>query len=403
MKKAIAIFIALAFALVSVIGFAASASAAPGDSVTEPKVLTNPSDVPDGAVEDEISTYLTDDKCDTTRSWVKTIPATEDVTHYEWGTEERTRTVVPGEHHEAVTHTEYHFAKFTRTRTRTYTEGIEATKGQHYSWTGGKRDKNNPPTEIPPSDNWQANTHKEPHGNVTGLHYRANSKGNASWFYYVEGKPAVAGSWSDWSDYGPWTKWSPETHTSWELTNVPLGNPALHASGGDNKTQWERQWQALFDGQTRSVTDTEAYDDPSTLSDWSEWTLRTQGERSQPVLPDETEVHDYRVTGPELKVDTKGTPETKEYYAWTNNAECEVSVIPEPPVTPEVPVVPNAPVVPAVPVVPQKITRAVVSKQPNTPVATVLPNTGVSNNAALVALAVMLLAGGSLVMRRGRI
>jgi len=102
--------------------------------------------------------------------------------------------------HEAVTHTEYHFAKFTRERTR--------------------------------------------------------EKGSRGW--------------GDWSEYGSWEKYSPETHTSWELSDAPLGSPQFHSSGTHGKNvQWERQWQALFDGQTRTVTDkgpwteiiTEAYDE----------------------------------------------------------------------------------------------------------------------------------------------
>lgn len=79
-----------------------------------------------------------------------------------------------------------------------WTEVIPATEGQHYSWTGGRLDTTNPPTEVPPSDNWQANTSQEPHDNGQGnpatwvndsLHYTANSKGHASWFYYTAGTP----------------------------------------------------------------------------------------------------------------------------------------------------------------------------------------------------------------------
>lgn len=64
---------------------------------------------------------------------------------------------------------------------------------QHYSWTGGIRETDNPPTEVPPSDNWQVNTSLEPHTQGGGnpatwvnenLHYTANSDQHASWFYY---------------------------------------------------------------------------------------------------------------------------------------------------------------------------------------------------------------------------
>ena len=91
--------------------------------------------------------------------------------------------------HAAVTHTEYHFAKFTRERTK--------------SKNGG------------------------------------------------------------WSEYGAWEKYSPETHTSWQLNTNPIGLPQFHSSGergnGQYKVQWERQWQALYDGQTRVVVDKAAW------------------------------------------------------------------------------------------------------------------------------------------------
>jgi hypothetical protein len=79
-----------------------------------------------------------------------------------------------------------------------WSETIPGTPAQHYSWTGGRLDVDSPPTEVPPSDNWQANTEQEPHDNGQGnpatwvnasLHYTANSQGHASWFYFTEGTP----------------------------------------------------------------------------------------------------------------------------------------------------------------------------------------------------------------------
>jgi len=97
-------------------------------------------------------------------------------------------------HHDAVTHTEYHFAKFTETRSG-----------------------------------------KKVHGDV---------------------------QYGDWS---AWTEWSPETHTSWQLTTDPLGQPEFHASWtegyGKDKVYYERYWQARFDGQTKTVTDKDAWDE----------------------------------------------------------------------------------------------------------------------------------------------
>ena len=95
-------------------------------------------------------------------------------------------------HHEAITHTEYHFAKFTRERTKVW------------SWGG-----------------------------------------------------------SDWSAWGNWVKYSPETHTSWELSAAPLGSPRFHSGGSRDRgtVKWEKQWQALFDGRTRVIEDKAAWDE----------------------------------------------------------------------------------------------------------------------------------------------
>lgn len=55
-----------------------------------------------------------------------------------------------------------------------------------------------------------------------------------------------------WSDWGPWSKWQPETHTSWETSTDALGTPQPHAAwtegNGNRKVYYERQWQAQWDG-----------------------------------------------------------------------------------------------------------------------------------------------------------
>lgn len=73
-------------------------------------------------------------------------------------------------------------------------------------------------------------------------------------------------------DYGPWTKWTPETHTSWELSTTPLGAPAFHGEGKyEDGTKWYREWQAQWDGSTtRTIVDEEAYDE--TIVDKEAWT-----------------------------------------------------------------------------------------------------------------------------------
>ena len=69
---------------------------------------------------------------------------------------------------------------------------VEAQPGQHYSWNGGNRGVDDPPTVVPPHADWQANTEQEPPGHLVSatwlnesLHVTGNSPSNASWFYYV--------------------------------------------------------------------------------------------------------------------------------------------------------------------------------------------------------------------------
>lgn len=71
--------------------------------------------------------------------------------------------------------------------------------------------------------------------------------------------------WGEWSAYGEWEKYMPETHTSWELGTAPLNTPQFHSSGtrdtSGGKVQWERLWQAQWDGQTREIEDKAAWDE----------------------------------------------------------------------------------------------------------------------------------------------
>jgi hypothetical protein len=73
--------------------------------------------------------------------------------------------------------------------------------GGHYSWNGGNRGVDDPPTVVPPNADWQKNTDDEPAGHLNGatwfgtpgvgLHVLGNSASNASWFYTVLSVPAV--------------------------------------------------------------------------------------------------------------------------------------------------------------------------------------------------------------------
>ncbi len=68
-------------------------------------------------------------------------------------------------------------------------------------------------------------------------------------FTRTENKKNEGGGW------GPWTPWSPEQHTSWELNTNPIGTPQHHGWEGYR----ERQWQAMYDGQSRTVVDKAAW------------------------------------------------------------------------------------------------------------------------------------------------
>lgn len=56
---------------------------------------------------------------------------------------------------------------------------------QRYSWTGGPHEENDPPTEVPPDPNWQANVAGDPHGiGQEGPYFRSHGNaGKGDWFY----------------------------------------------------------------------------------------------------------------------------------------------------------------------------------------------------------------------------
>lgn len=401
MRKIAALILA-PVVMVAGMGFGSSpATAAPGESPANPVVVASPSDVPAGAVEDNPSTYNTPAACDTTRSWVSTKPATDEVSHQEyqykrdvpavteishneWTAEQRSRTKTTVDDYK----TQYHFAKFTRTKTRTYIPGTPEVKAQHYSLAGGSWNSNATPAFPNPGApfKWVANTKSEPHGNEatypadsTGQHY-TGAPGHTNWFYFQKAVPAKPGTYSDWSAWSTWTKWTPETHTSWEDSPTPLGVPQFHGQGTySDGTQWYREWQAQFDGQTRQVK----VGSHTEYSAWSAWTAYGNNPYlSDPTLPANSDVREYRKSGPvkvidraavpgyteyytggtpsrnaadaawvrdtaiqgwtrfaERKVvDHAATPEVKTYYAWTDGKVCDV-VTPPPTPTPTPPVV----------------------------------------------------------------
>ena len=136
--------------------------------------------------------------------------------------------------------TEYKYAKYTQTKTRS------SEVWANFSPNDKKGTFEGPPSwPIDPDGKWKI--HKDipgGHAGPDGVYQKG--WGNSSWFYrHNDG---------DWSDYGPWTLWSPLSHVSWETFNQPsIGEPAFHADGSDNGTDWYRQWQVRNTGETRQV------------------------------------------------------------------------------------------------------------------------------------------------------
>ena len=62
---------------------------------------------------------------------------------------------------------------------------------QRYSWTGGPRAEDNPPTELLADDNWKPNVTGDPHGiGQIGLYFWSNgNSGMGNWFYLVRVVP----------------------------------------------------------------------------------------------------------------------------------------------------------------------------------------------------------------------
>lgn len=96
----------------------------------------------------------------------------------------------------------------------------------------------------------------------------------------------VNGYWTEWSAYGAWTKYIPETHTSWELSTTPLNTPQFHSSGTRDKgaTQWERLWQAQYDGQSREVEDKAAWEEVVVVKPASTETVVTKEAWTEKVV-----------------------------------------------------------------------------------------------------------------------
>jgi hypothetical protein len=365
----IAVILAVIAALIGV-GSMTQANAlvgTPGDSADNPIVVDSLDEIPAGAA---LTAVLNDD-CSTTTNGVLTVPGSEETSHqefrysrdvpavdeqahFEWSILDRQRTFTPAQ--DEVSHTEfkyertvedyktqYHFRKYTQTRERTYSPGTPAVASV---WANFSPNKQQGTFTGPPSWPTDSRGTWHLHSQIPGGHAGPNGvyqkgSGNSSWFYRFNGTAAVPGSWGPWGAFGPWTPWVPETHTSWEDSDAPLGSPAPHGSGQNGNVQWERVWQAQFDGQTRQVengshTETsewlteppagdgwEQIDNrqvvdqeatPEVYGEWSLWALLTDHLLVEPTLSENTLVHEYQLVGPVRVVDSLAIEGYTEYY-----------------------------------------------------------------------------------------
>lgn len=381
----------------------------PGSSADNPIVVTDPNQVPSGAVE----TGKTKNDCATTTTWTLTVPgndetshqefrymrevpAVQETSHLEWSVEERTRSL------DTVTDyiTQYHFRKFTQTRERTYTPSQDAVD----HWWNWSPNNSQGPQDYTPGFPTDEGPDGRPRGTWQGPHVNGGplqdtfgtfqtGEGNSPFFHREHISDAVAGGWGPWGDYGTWTPWEPETHTSWESSDAPLGSPEAHGSGQNGNVQWERVWQARFDGQTRQVE----IGTHNVFGEWSNWQDQAVHLLELPNPPLNNDLHEWRINGPLKVVDVQavdgftlyyvlgglpslneedaswilaeqapegwtqfdersvsnqdGTPTVVTYYSYNDGVKCEPPV--EPPVPPVPPVTPpkepKPPVTPPVP------------------------------------------------------
>jgi len=159
----------------------ANATGVPGESASNPIVVASPNDVPQGAIEDEVSTFVTDNECDTTRSWVLTVhhPAVTHVVHHD----AVTHTV----HHDAVTHVIHH-------------DAVPAVYGPDLWWNWSPNYTHGPQDYTPEFPNDERGTWQGPHENggpdqdTYGTFNSSNgNSGNSSWFHREHGELITPG------------------------------------------------------------------------------------------------------------------------------------------------------------------------------------------------------------------
>lgn len=306
----------------------------PGSTVGNPIIVSSPDEVPEGAVEDEVSTYTDPaSECADTRSWTVTVPAVDAVTHEEFRFK-RDVPAVEGVQEQRYAKTIEHPEEF-RYETVVVTPAVEAVPGQHYSLKGnsgiGKYEV--PPTPEVNPDIWKADTEQEPHANGnggknitwlgtpgSGLHYASKgSKGKRDWFYYrapVEGQEEVTEeikvvdkeAWTETVFYdGKPGGTTDESQATW-VTYAPAG----YAPYGEPRWNPEPSdaYSVYYDGtEDGSLEESDAaWVKYVPTGDWTKFDTKT-------------------VT------DVEAVPESVTFYAYSDGKECEDVVPPteEPP------------------------------------------------------------------------
>ena len=69
---------------------------------------------------------------------------------------------------------------------------------QRYSWTGGLLLE--APSEVPPSDNWNANTTNYKPGKIVGVPYKQGNGNNTSWFFWLSEVVVIQEATPAWSE-----------------------------------------------------------------------------------------------------------------------------------------------------------------------------------------------------------
>lgn len=293
-------------AVLVIIGFGAWYGSAQADTDTQGVGIVHvdsPADVPAGAV--PFSKEMRG--CKTITTWRLTVPGSDQTSHQEF---RYSREVTDYK-------TQYHFRKFTHTKTRT-------PAGPDLWWNWSPNDTQGPQDYVPDWPTDDRGTWQGPHENGGPMQDTYGTfqtgGGNSPFFHREHGTPA-----GEWSDYGPWTPWEPMTHESWQDSPDPLGSPAYHGSGTyPDGTEWYREWQAQWDGQTRQVeigSHTEYFvlgGEPSLNEADASW-----------ILPEQLPVDQGWMQFDERTVvDTEETPDVITDYVYNDEKKCETPISP---------------------------------------------------------------------------